>query len=81
MRVMPVGFDEEGHQYWYFYGTRLYQEKCLNDDIADMSGFSESEEPKPQPKARKKRGKKRKILRKTKSGRAVKPRMEFDRER
>eukprot|EP00111_Clytia_hemisphaerica_P006367 TCONS_00018467-protein len=81
MRVMPVGFDEEGHQYWYFYGTRLYQEKCLNDNIADMSELSESEEkPKAQLKTKKKRGKKRKFLRKTKSGRSVKPRMEFNRE-
>ena len=78
MRVMPVGSDNDGFQYWYFYGTRLYREKCCpNETLHENNTESENEEVvKVKPKPRKRRGKKRKI--KTKSGRTVKQRRDYD---
>jgi len=80
MRVMPVGSDCEGYQYWYFYGTRLYREKCIDEFAEDMSEMSEYEVNSSNSKTatKKRRGRKRKIYAKTKSGRSVKPRIDPD---
>ena len=78
MRVMPVGNDNKGYQFWYFYGTRLYREKCCLNDISEENGVSSESDiaTKSKAKGKKKQGRKRKI--RTKSGRAVKQRLDYD---
>ena len=75
MRVMPVGCDKQGYQYWYFYGTRLYREKCHADEEKDE--IPDNKEVKKSKLKTKKRGRKRKVYTTTKSGRSVKPRLDF----
>ena len=54
LRIDPVGFDDEGMSYWYFYGTRLYkaapnllkekeESNCI-DDETDGSGNDDADD-------------------------------------
>ena len=74
---MPVGCDKQGYQYWYFYGTRLYREKCHPEEEEDLNKITEDNDLKKSKPKGKKRGRKWKSYTTTKSGRSVKPRLDF----
>lgn len=52
----PLGFDDNGSTYWYFYGTRLYRED--NSIFHPMRRRSREKEKEKEDKRRKKRKKK-----------------------